>query len=101
MKDSKELFTAPPQNSFFEALSHGKSRCFISIRPSSANVVPPPLPSRPTIPLLKKLYLQLDNLAKNNKNQYVMAFCLLLTVRRVFKEITFGFLYSQPRSRGH
>ena len=27
VKDSKELFTVPPQNSFFEVLLHGKSRC--------------------------------------------------------------------------
>ena len=68
VKDSKELFTPPPQNSFFEALLHGKSRCSASIPPSSANMVPPPLPSRPIVPLPKKLFFQLDNSAKDNKN---------------------------------
>ena len=56
VKDSKELFIAPPQNSF-EALLHGKSRCSASIPPSSANMVPAPIPGRPVVPLLKKLFL--------------------------------------------
>ena len=92
MKDLKELFIAPLQNSFFEALLHGKSRCFVSIPPSSANMVPPPIPGRPAVPLPKKLFLQLDNSAKDNKNRYVMDFCSLVTAKRVFKEVTVGFL---------
>ena len=44
------------------------------------------------MPLPKKLFLQLDNSAKDNKNRYVMAFCSLLTARRVFKEVIVGFL---------
>ena len=86
MKDSKELLIAPSQNSFFEALLHGKFRYSTLIPPSSANMVPLP------IPLPKKLFLQLDNSAKDNKNPYVMAFCSLLIARRVFKEVTVGFL---------
>ena len=81
MKDSKELFIAPLQNSFFEELLHGKSRCSTSIPLSSANMVPPPFPSRPAFSLPKKLFLQLDNSAKDNKNQYVMAFFSLLTTK--------------------
>ena len=92
MKDSKELFIAPPQNSFFEALLHGKSRFSASIPPGFANGVSPPFPGRPAVPLPKKLFLQLDNSAKDNKNRYVMAFCSLLSARRVFKEVTVGFL---------
>ena len=92
MKDLKKLFIAPLQNSFFEALLHGKSRCSVSIPLGSANDVPPPFPRRPTVSLSKKLFLQLDNSAKDNKNRYVMAFCSLLTARRVFKEVTVGFL---------
>ena len=57
MKDSKELFIVPLQNSFFEALLHGKSRCSAMILPSSANMVPPPFPGRPTVLLPKKLFL--------------------------------------------
>ena len=92
VKDSKELFIVPPQNSFFEALLHGKSRCSTSILPSSLSMVPPPILGRLAIPLPKQLFLQLDNSAKDNKNRYVMAVCLLLTVRRIFKEVTMGFL---------
>ena len=68
VKDSKKLFIAPLQNSFFEALLHGKSRCSVSIPPSSANMVPQPIPGRPAVPLPKKLFLELDNSAKDNKN---------------------------------
>jgi hypothetical protein len=39
-----------------------------------------------------KLYLQLDNSAKDNKNQFLMGFLSMLTYRRVFKEIQAGFL---------
>ena len=92
MKDLKELFIAPPQNSFFKVLLHGKSRCSASIPPSSTNMVPPPIPGRPVVLLPKKLFLQLDNSAKDNKNRYVMAFCSLLTTKRIFKEVIVGFL---------
>ena len=44
------------------------------------------------MPLLKKLFFQLDNSAKDNKNQYVMVFCSLLIARTIFKEVTVGFL---------
>ena len=54
--------------------------------------MPPPIPGRPTVLLPKKLFLQLDNSAKDNKNRYVMAFCSLLIARRIFKEVTVGFL---------
>ena len=33
------------------------------------------------------LYLQLDNTARENKNQYVMAFLALLVAMNVFKEV--------------
>ena len=92
VKDSKELFIAPLQNSFFEALLNGKSRCSASIPPGSSNGVPQPILGRPAVPLPKKLFLQLNNSAKDNKNRYVMAFCSLLTARRIFKEVTVGFL---------
>jgi hypothetical protein len=46
----------------------------------------------PPVPLPKRLYLQLDNSAKDNKNRFVMAFYLLLTARGIFKEVIVGFL---------
>jgi hypothetical protein len=94
VKQSKELFRVPPQNSFFDALLHGKFRCLSSI-PSSEGYddVPSPPPGRLAVPLPKRLYLQLDNSAKDNKNRFViMAFCSLLTARGIFKEVTVGFL---------
>ena len=63
-----------------------------SIPIGSTNMVHPPLPSRPVILMPKKLFLELDNSAKDNKNWYVIAFCLLLIARRIFKEVTVGFL---------
>jgi hypothetical protein len=90
---SRELFQAPPQNSFFDTLLYGKSQCFSSILSSEGcDVVPSPPQRCPTVPLLKKLYLQLDNSAKDNKNRFVMAFYSLLTTRDIFKEVTVGFL---------
>ena len=43
-------------------------------------------------PLPRKLYIQLDNSAKDNKNKYLMAILSLLTAWGVFKEIQVGFL---------
>jgi hypothetical protein len=93
VKQSKELFRVPPQNSFFIVLLHGKSRCSSSIpRSEGCDDVPSPPSGRPTVPLPKRLYLQLDNSAKDNKNRFVMAFYSLLTARGIFKEVTVGFL---------
>jgi hypothetical protein len=93
IRQSRELFRAPPHNSFFDALLYGKSRC-ISLIPSSegCDVVPSLPPGCPVVPLPKRLYLQLDNSTKENKNRFVMAFCSLLTARGIFKEVTVGFL---------
>ena len=92
VRESKVLFPTPPLNSFFEALMHGKSRCTSSIPNCDRDPTPPALPGRPAVPLPRKLFLQLDNSAKDNKNRFVMAFCSLLTARRIFKEVTVGFL---------
>ena len=56
------------------------------------NMVLPPIPGRLTILLPRKLFFQVDNSAKDNKNQYVMAFFSLLTAERIFKEVTVKFL---------
>jgi hypothetical protein len=65
VKQSKELFQAPPQNSFFDALLHGKSRCSSSI-PSSEGCddVPSPPPGRPAVPLPYVLAYVLADLMK-------------------------------------
>ena len=43
-------------------------------------------------PLLRMVYLKLDNSAKDNKNKYLMTFLSLLIARGVFKEIQASFL---------
>ena len=57
-------------------------------------LLPLPLEDPPIIivPLPMNLFLQLDNCAKENKNQYLMAFLSLLTYCVVFKEIQIDFL---------
>jgi len=92
VRESKCLFPTPPQNDFFDALLHGKSRCASSIPPAVADPTPLPRAGTPAVPLPRKLYLQLDNSAKDNKNRFLMAFCSLLTARHIFKEVTVGFL---------
>lgn len=84
-RESGRLFPHPPANSFFEAMLRGKSRC-IELLPLVTNS------SFAAVSLREKLYLQLDNSAKDNKNQFLMAFLSMLTYRRVFKEIQVGFL---------
>ena len=86
LRETGDFFPYRPANPFFEALMRGKSRCkedFMLVDPS-LRCGARPLP--------KYLYLQLDNSAKDNKNQYLMAFLSLLTTRGVFKEIQVGFL---------
>ena len=69
-----------------EALLRGKSRCMDILKLAK------PEARIGAIPFPKKLYLQLDNSTKDNKNKYLMAFLSLLTTRGVFKEIQVGFL---------
>ena len=99
MKDSKELFIAPLQNSFFKALLHGKSRCSVSIPPGSANGVPLPFPGRPAVPLPKKLFLQLDNSTKDNKNRYGLL--LVANCKKGLQGSNSWISYSPPHSLGH
>ena len=86
IRESGALFEYRPQNSLFEALLRGKSRC-LDLLPRIER-----MDFQGHKPLPRKLYLQLDNSAKNNKNKYLMAFFSLLIVRDVFKEIQAGFL---------
>jgi hypothetical protein len=85
IRNSKNLFDEPPLNRFFEKLMRGKSRCVGAIPEATAD-------ADHVDPLPKRLYLQLDNSAKDNKNQFVFAFLSLLTARKVFVEIQVGFL---------
>ena len=70
--ESCRLFPHEPTNSFFQAMLKRKSKCIDFLPPvTNTSIV--------LISLLQKLYLQLDNFAKDNKNQYLMAFLSMLT----------------------
>ena len=86
VRESGALLQYPPQNSLFEALLRGKSRC-LDLLPRTDGI---DMEGRKPLP--RKLYLQLDNSAKDNKNKYLMAFLSLLIARGVFEEIQAGFL---------
>ena len=45
-------------------------------------------------PLPEKLYLQLDNTPRENKNKYVLAFCALLVKEKVFKKVRCHFSFA-------
>jgi len=90
--ESKVLFSTPLQNSFCEALLHGKSRCSSSIPMATEDITLVSSTRRPSVPLPPKLYLQLDNSTKDNKNRFLMAFCSLLTTQGIFKEVIVGFV---------
>jgi hypothetical protein len=85
VRNSKALFEERPLSPFFEKLMRGKSRCNSSI-PVATDV-----PDH-CEPLPRRLYLQLDNSPKDNKNQFLFGFLLLLTARKVFEGIQLGFL---------
>ena len=86
IRETGDLFPYPQPNPMFEALLRGKSRCLDILKLTE------PKARIGAIPLPKKLYLQLDNSTKDNKNKYLMAFLSFLTARGVFKEIQVGFL---------
>ena len=83
---SGDIFPHSPTNSLFEALLRGKSTCI--------DILLPVVENHPMglVSLSRNLYLQLDNCAKDNKNQFLMAFMSMLTHGGVFKEIQVGFL---------
>ena len=42
-----------------------------------------------TAPLPERLYIQLDNTSRENKNKYVLAFCAYLVEKKIFKKVSF------------
>ena len=83
---SGDVFPHPLAKSLFETLLRGKSRCIDILFLVAKN--------RPIdlILLPRNLYLQLNNCAKDNKNQFIMVFISMLTLYGVFKKIKVGFL---------
>ncbi len=43
-------------------------------------------------PLPRKLFFQIDNCVKDNKNHHLLIFLFLLTPRKMFEEVQLGFL---------
>jgi hypothetical protein len=85
VRNSKALFEERPLSLFFEKLMQGTSRCNSSIL--EATDAPDHYE-----PLPRRLYLQLDNSPKDNKNQFLFGFLSFLTTQKVFEEIQLGFL---------
>ncbi len=81
---SKLLFEEPPQNSLFAHLLQGKSHCVCELCMLEKIIG--------VKPLLKKLFLQMDNCCENNKNQHLLTFFSLLTMKDVFEEMKLDFL---------
>ena len=82
---SPDLFNGGRSTPLFAALLDEAEMCESSLHPSCGN----PIAAMP-LPLV--LNLQLDNASGDNKNRYVFAFCSLLTLHNVFKEVYINFL---------
>ena len=82
---SRDLFNGGRSTPLFAALLDGAEMCESSLHPSCGN----PIAALPLLPILN---LQLDNTSGDNKNRYVFAFCSLLTLHNVFKEVYINFL---------
>jgi hypothetical protein len=80
----KLLFEHPPQNSFFALLLQGKSHCVRELWTLDWTIDLKLLP--------RNLLFQMDNYVKDNKNQHLLPFLLLLMARDVFEEVKLGFL---------
>jgi hypothetical protein len=76
---SKIIFAHEPQNAFFQKLMHGGSHCLAALKV---------LKNFTSVkPLLKKLFFQMDNCVKDNKNYHLLDFMSFLSARKVFEEV--------------
>ena len=82
---ARDLFNGGRSAPLFTALLDGAEMCESSLHPSCGNLIA-------AVPLPPVLNLQLDNASGDNKNCYVFAFCSLLTLHNVFKEVYINFL---------
>jgi hypothetical protein len=73
------LFEHEPQNAFFQRLMHGGSHCLATLKVLEKFTSVKPLPM--------KLFLQMDNCVKDNKNHHLLAFLSLLIITKVFAEV--------------
>ena len=82
---SRELFSGSGLAPLFTALLVGDEMCTSSLPSQGAEHVA----AKSLLPVLN---LQLDNATRDNKNQFVFAFCSLLTYHGVFQEVYINFL---------
>ncbi len=84
VNESRIIFEHEPQNAFFRRLMHGGYCCLATLKVSK-NFINVKL-------LLKKLFFQMDNCVKDNKNRHLLASLFFLITRKVFEEVQLGFL---------
>ena len=85
---SHKLFEASgTQSKLTKAVLQGSEICLDSLVPQRTPQEDVPPPSLPPV-----LTLQLDNASGDNKNRWVFAFCSLLVLKGVFREIMINFL---------
>jgi hypothetical protein len=84
IRESQVLFEFEPQNTFFQQILQGSSHCLNALKFANKIVGVKPLP--------RKLFIQMDNCVKDNKNHKLLTFFPLLTTCEVFKELQLGFL---------
>ena len=82
---SRELFFGSSSAPLFTTLLAGPGMCTSSLPSQVAEHVP----AKPLPPVLN---LQLDNATRDNKNQFIFVFCLLLMYHDVFQEVYINFL---------
>ncbi len=84
VRESQVLFEFEPQNAFFQQILQGSLHCLNALKFANKIVDVKPLP--------RKLFLQMDNYVKDNKNHHLLAFLSLLTSHEVFEKVQLGFL---------
>ncbi len=84
IRELQVLFEFEPQNAFFQQILQGSSYCSNILKLANKIV--------DVKPLLRKLFLHMDNCVKDNKNCPLLAILSLLTSCKVFEEIQLGFL---------
>ena len=82
---SRELFHGSGSTPLYRALLRGSEMCVTSL--------PPPLEQpRTARPLPPRLYVQLDNSWKDNKNRYVFCFWSLMVAKRIVSEVVVSYM---------
>ncbi len=84
VRESQVLFEFEPQNAFFQQILQGSSHCLNALKFANKIIDVKPLP--------RKLFFQMDNCVKDNKNHQLLTFFSLITTCEVLKQLQLGFL---------